>query len=387
MHCAISLYSTLKLCSSSVCRTAKYSARVLDYGVNSLPTDGGAPRPSLHPHHLHNLQQTIHQQLRPHHPPLQPQPLTSSSPLTHSQPSNQHHLPLHRPYPTSLSFHQPNAQTHLQPPPLLPTSNSFHFQQAQAILQALPTLQPPEEESVQLSDSTVLNGSSDRTLPVDTPLATLCLNASEDVVTKSVDTGNFNVSTPHVVGIPLNVQTLDFSQLSSSTRLIFSSPDASRPSAMSLSISVILRIHRPIQLQLLHHHLLLLLVSLIARGEQGRSKEVPTPIEMSRMQMTQRRQAKLSTVREHLVCLEERIHHTIRAIDQLMNNCPEDFDSDPDATKIASTPPSEHDERSQLDSESEQTLVAMNMAKVEALVHCVKMLKKALTQLADKKYT
>nr|CDS30049.1 hypothetical transcript [Hymenolepis microstoma] len=83
------------------------------------------------------------------------------------------------------------------------------------------------------------------------------------------------------------------------------------------------------------------------------SKEVPTPIEMSRMQMTQRRQAKLSTVREHLVCLEERIHHTIRAIDQLMTNHPGEFNSDPDSTTIASTPPSEHDERSHLDSELE----------------------------------
>nr|CUU98475.1 hypothetical transcript [Hymenolepis microstoma] len=67
-----------------------------------------------------------------------------------------------------------------------------------------------------------------------------------------------------------------------------------------------------------------------------------------------------------------------------MNNYPGDFNSDPDATTIASTPsPSEHDERSHLDSELEKTLMAMNKATAEALVHCVKVLKKSLTPLAD----
>nr|CDS28768.1 hypothetical protein HmN_000207100 [Hymenolepis microstoma] len=80
---------------------------------------------------------------------------------------------------------------------------------------------------------------------------------------------------------------------------------------------------------------------------------MPAPIEMSRMQMTQRRQAKLSTVRNHLVCLEEAIHSTIRDTDRLMNNYSGDFHSYSDATTIAPTSPSEHDERSQLDSELE----------------------------------
>nr|CDS28769.1 hypothetical protein HmN_000207200 [Hymenolepis microstoma] len=48
---------------------------------------------------------------------------------------------------------------------------------------ALNTLKPLEEESVQLSDSTVLNGSSDPTLPTSISLATRCLNASDDVAT------------------------------------------------------------------------------------------------------------------------------------------------------------------------------------------------------------
>lgn len=101
----------------------------------------------------------------------------------------------------------------------------------------VPTLQPLEEESIQFSDSFMLNGLNDSPLLASTPLTISRLNTSEDATGKSLDISGFNDVTPAVC-IPLNVNRLNFSELSTSTLLILSClNDTEPPTSATFNIS------------------------------------------------------------------------------------------------------------------------------------------------------
>ncbi|KAM3186386.1 hypothetical protein ACTXT7_004451 [Hymenolepis weldensis] len=230
----------------------------------------------------------------------------------------------------------------------------------------VPTLQPFEEESIQFSDSSMLNGLNDSPLLASTPLIISRLNTSEDATGKPLDISSFNDSTPAVC-IPLNVNRLNFSELSTSTLLILSClNDTEPPTSATFNISAFddselaACIPSDVSGSNSSYHSIIPRSHLSDINWEAKVKEALAGFKMPQMEMTIGGQSELSAVRRNLVSLKEKLRSTIRAIDQLTLRNSRTLDSDGDATTIAESLPSKYDERSQLDSELEKTLTEMN---------------------------
>ncbi|VDO16188.1 unnamed protein product [Rodentolepis nana] len=94
---------------------------------------------------------------------------------------------------------------------------------------AVPTVQLIEGKSAQLSDSTVLTGSSDPSLLPRTPSAARRLNASKDVARKPVDISHLKVKAPQAAENPLKSLLLNFSRRYSGPSLTSPSLNAPQP--------------------------------------------------------------------------------------------------------------------------------------------------------------